>query len=235
MKTPGGPFGAVLAAAAERADVDAFRPAMDGMRPRIAGLPEYLLRLDDLVDLRLGRMRLRIHHVDARGADAGNDQIAPLEEGVAGERRQRRRAGIPAEMVELVALVGHRHGVDDLAVGRRAGLHVDHRERVGLREVRAEQQGVGEFLRRRLHRKFRRRRGRSDQASSSWEFPSWLRRRGTRHGDFCLNSGAANGFADNLSARGSVTESHSRETTRSSAVPEAAYYRCWHATPGELE
>src|SRR4249919_2993181 len=30
------------------------------------------------------------------------------------------------------ALVGHRHGVDDLAVCRRAGLHVDHRERVGL-------------------------------------------------------------------------------------------------------
>ena len=47
-------------------------------------------------------------------------------------------------MVELVALVGHRHRVDDLAISGRAGLHIDHRERVGLREVRAEQQSVGE-------------------------------------------------------------------------------------------
>ena len=86
----------------------------------------------------------------------GDDQVAPLEERVAGERRQGRRAGVPAEMVELVALVGHRHRVDDLAEGGRAGLHVDHRERVGLREVRAEQQGVGEVLRRSFHRKLRR-------------------------------------------------------------------------------
>ena len=49
-------------------------------------------------------------------------------------------------MVELVALVGHRHRVDDLAISGRAGLHIDHRERVGLREVRAEQQSVGEVL-----------------------------------------------------------------------------------------
>ena len=150
------PVGAVLAAAAERTDIDAFRSAMDRMRPRIAGLPEHLLRLDDLVDLRLRRMRLRIDHVDARGADARDDQVAPLEEGVAGERRQGRRAGVPAEMVKLVALVGHRHRVDDLAVCRRAGLHVDDRERVGLREVRAQQQGVGEVLGRRFHRQFRR-------------------------------------------------------------------------------
>ena len=74
---------------------------------------------------------------------------------MAGERRQCRRAGVPTEMVELVALVGHRHRVDDLAVCGRAGLHVDHRERVGVREVRAEQQGVGEVLRRSFHRKLR--------------------------------------------------------------------------------
>ena len=49
-------------------------------------------------------------------------------------------------MVELVPLVGHRHRVDDLAVGRRAGLHVDHRERVGLREVRAQIHVAGHNL-----------------------------------------------------------------------------------------
>ena len=76
---------------------------------------------------------------------------------MAGERRQGRRAGVPAEMVEFVALARHRHCVDDLAICRRAGLHVDYSERIGLREVRPQQQGVREFLRRRFHRKLRRR------------------------------------------------------------------------------
>ena len=71
------------------------------------------------------------------GTEAGaiyvprDDQVAALEEGMAGERRQCGRAGVPTEMMELVALVGHRHRVDDLTEGRRARLHVDHRERVG--------------------------------------------------------------------------------------------------------
>src|SRR6266511_5472414 len=55
-----------------------------------------------------------------------NDQIPPFEKRVAGERRQGGRASIPAEMVELVALVGHHYRVDDLAKSRGAGLHVDH-------------------------------------------------------------------------------------------------------------
>src|SRR5215470_11916148 len=58
-------------------------------------------------------------------------------------------------MVKLVALVGHRYCVDDLAKSARAGFYVDHRERVGLREVRAEQQRVGEVLSRGFHRKLR--------------------------------------------------------------------------------
>ncbi len=84
------------------------------------------------MDLRLRGMGLRIDYVDARGADARDDQIAPLQESVTGEWRQCGRAGVPAKMVELVALVRHGHGVDDLAKRWRAGLHIDHRERVGL-------------------------------------------------------------------------------------------------------
>src|SRR6516164_11703845 len=49
---------AILAAAAERADVNAFRSAMDGVRPRVARLLEHFLRFDDLVNLRLGRVGL---------------------------------------------------------------------------------------------------------------------------------------------------------------------------------
>src|ERR1039457_4936310 len=59
-------------------------------------------------------------------------------------------------MVKLVPLVGHRHRVDDLTEGRRAGPYVDHCERVGLREVWAEQQSIGKALRRSFHRKLRR-------------------------------------------------------------------------------
>src|SRR5882757_4438712 len=59
-------------------------------------------------------------------------------------------------MVKLVSLVGHRHRVDDLTIGWRAGLHVDHGERVGFRKVRTKQQGVGEALWRSFHCKLRR-------------------------------------------------------------------------------
>src|SRR5262245_13919785 len=59
-------------------------------------------------------------------------------------------------MVELVALVGHRHRVDDLAKSRRPRLHVDDRESIGFGEIRAKQQRVGEVLRWSLHCELRR-------------------------------------------------------------------------------
>ena len=89
---------------------------MDRMRPRITRLFEDLFRLDNLMDLCLRWMGLGVHHIDTRRADAWNNEIAPLEEGVPRERRKGRGAGVPAEMMKLVALVRHRHRVDDLAV-----------------------------------------------------------------------------------------------------------------------
>ena len=47
-------IGTILAAAAESADVNAFRPAVNRMRPRVAGLFKDLLGLDNLVNLRFG-------------------------------------------------------------------------------------------------------------------------------------------------------------------------------------
>ncbi len=67
---------------------------------------------------------------------------------MAAQRRERRRTCVPAEMMKLVTLIRHRHRVHDLAVSGRAGLHVDDRQRVGLREVRAEHEGEGQGLRR---------------------------------------------------------------------------------------
>src|SRR5579863_548292 len=156
-KNTGRTVRAILAAAAKRADVNPFWPTVDSVGPRIASLFEDFLGLDDLMDLRLGGMGLGIDHIKARRTDARNDQIAPLEEGVPGKRRQGRRAGVPAEMVEFVALVGHRHRVDDLAISRGAVLDVNDGERIGLRRVAAEQSGVSEFLRRPFHRELRRR------------------------------------------------------------------------------
>ena len=80
--------GAIFATAAKRAHVDPFRPAMDRMRPRVASPFEHLLRFNDLVNLRFGRIWFRIDDVEARGPDPGDDQVAPLEECVAGEWRQ---------------------------------------------------------------------------------------------------------------------------------------------------
>src|SRR5262245_49780618 len=59
--------------------------------------------------------------------------------------------------MELVALVRHRHGVDDLAIRARAGLDVDHCQGVRFRKIGAEQQSVSEVLRRSFHRQLWRR------------------------------------------------------------------------------
>src|SRR5579862_3936515 len=85
-------IGAVLAGAAERAPVDAFGAAVNGVWTRIAGPAHDLVRFDDLDDARAPWIGLRIDHVQPRRAYAGNDQIATLEERVSGHRRERRRA-----------------------------------------------------------------------------------------------------------------------------------------------
>src|SRR4029450_12434768 len=82
--------GAVLAATAERRNVDAFRPAMNRMGPRVSGLLEDLLRLDDLVYRRLGGIRLGIDDVDAGRGHAGDNEITAFEESMPRQRLNRR-------------------------------------------------------------------------------------------------------------------------------------------------
>ena len=108
--------GAVRARAPERADVDALGAAMDRVGPRVPGLAEVFLRLNHLVQLGLRRMRVGVDDVDARRAQTGDDQEPAPEEGVAREGRKGRAAGIPAEVVELVALVRHHDRVHERAV-----------------------------------------------------------------------------------------------------------------------
>ena len=146
MKTPAGPASPSVPAAAERADVDALGPAVHGVRARVAGLSQHLLRLDDLDDRRLGRIGLRVDDIDARRADAGNDQIAALEERMARERRQSRTAGVPAEVMELVAHDSACRADRWPCQSWRARVDIDDRERVGLRAVRRQEHGVGQLL-----------------------------------------------------------------------------------------
>ena len=138
--------------AAERRHVDAARPAMHGVRARIAGLLGDLLRLDHLDDLRIARVGLGVEDVDARGAQARHHQIAPLDMRVRHLRAQARRAGVPAEVVELVAGIQRRDVADNLRIGRRCRIDVDDRDPVGFFPFGIERRHVGEPFGRRLHR-----------------------------------------------------------------------------------
>ena len=103
---------------AERADVHAARAAVHGVRPRVSRALGDFLRGDSLDQLRLSRIRLRVDDVDVRRAQPGRDQVAPLDVRMRRVRTEMRAAGVPAEVVQLVAGAGHRDAPDDLAVGR---------------------------------------------------------------------------------------------------------------------
>ena len=148
--------GRVALRVAERGHVDAARSAMDGVRARVAGLGGQLLRLDHLDDLRGARIGLGVEDVDARGAQSRHDEVAPLHMRVRHVRAEAGRAGVPAEMVQLVARVRHRHGVEDASVARRRRVDIHHRDRVRPLAVRIEGGDVGDGLRRGLRRHARR-------------------------------------------------------------------------------
>ena len=109
--------GAVAVRRAERADVDGVRAAVDGVRAAVAALRHQLVRLNRLDDLRAARVRLRVHDVHARRLQARHQQVAPLDVRVRHVRAERRAAGVPAEMVQLVADVRQIEPADNLPVG----------------------------------------------------------------------------------------------------------------------
>src|SRR5690606_29195739 len=92
----------------ERRDIDALRAAMDGVGARVAGTLGDLAWLDHLHDLRVSGIGLGIEDVDARGAQPRHDEIAALSMRMRSVRTETGRACVPAEMMELVAGVGHR-------------------------------------------------------------------------------------------------------------------------------
>jgi hypothetical protein len=83
---------------------------------------------------------------------------------------------------------GASHRVNHLTESRRARLYVDDCERIGLREVRAEQQSIGKVLRRSFHCKLRRCMKRRVGASSSWYCLLSLRGRAPTRLERCSQS-----------------------------------------------
>ncbi len=96
---------------AEHTDNDlAARNAVDGMRCREIVL-EHLVGVDHFLDARIARV-CRIEDVNSGRALAGDDQVVASQPfGV-----KRRRTGVPAEVVKLVAHVRHFDSVDQFTV-----------------------------------------------------------------------------------------------------------------------
>ncbi len=86
QENPAGP--ALAFGIAESIGVDAFRSAVDGVHPGIAGFLGDLLGLDHLHDLRITRIGFGIEDVQSRRAQARHDEVAPLHMRVRGVRAQ---------------------------------------------------------------------------------------------------------------------------------------------------
>ena len=135
---------------AERRDVDAVGPAMDGVRPAIAGRLDHLFRLDHPHDRRVLRVGLGVDDVDARRAQARHHEIAPLHMRMRRVGAEARAACVPAEMVQLVARLRHVDAADDLRIGGRGGVDIDHGDGVGHVALRRKRRHVSQRLGRRL-------------------------------------------------------------------------------------
>src|SRR5204862_91840 len=79
-------------------------------------------------------------------AEARHDQVTALERALVALVAEGARARVPAEVVELVARGRQLRPADDPAVGRRAGIAVDHGHGVALPSGRIERRDVGELL-----------------------------------------------------------------------------------------
>jgi hypothetical protein len=106
----GDPAGAVIAVGAAQGEKeDPAGPAVDGVRPRVAGLGGQLLGLDLADDAGIAGVGLGIQHIDPRGADPWDDQVEALQRCAVAAMTlvaQGAGTGAPAEVVQLVACGG---------------------------------------------------------------------------------------------------------------------------------
>ena len=110
----------------ESADVNAFRPTMNGVRTRIIRARKNFFRLDHFDHLRFSRIGLRVDNVNARRAQPRHNQVTTLDVRMRGVRAKGRTARIPTKVMQLVAKLRHLDLTDALAVGARVGINIDN-------------------------------------------------------------------------------------------------------------
>src|SRR5919202_1755974 len=147
----------------ERAHVDTLRAAVDGVGAAVAGSLVQLVWLYHLDYARLSRVGLGVDDVHARRAQTRDDQIPALYVRVGCVGAKRRAAGVPAEVVQLIAGSRHLHAPDDLTVSLRARIGIEDSERVRAPVTvavqgcaRVQDRHIGKLLSRRMHRHARR-------------------------------------------------------------------------------
>ena len=128
---------------------------MHGVRPGVAGPGRHLLGVDRPDQCRLPRIGLRIEDVDVRRPQARRDEVPAFDVRMGRIRAEARAAGVPSEVMQLVARARHGHPADDLRIGRRLRVDVDHRQPVRALALGIELGHVGVPLGRGLRRQAR--------------------------------------------------------------------------------
>ena len=88
-------------------------------------------RFDDLDNLQLLRIRLRVYDMDAGGARSCYHEIAPLKVRVGRIRAKGSTACVPAKVMQFISDIRQIDPTDDFAVGLGARIGVDNQHRIG--------------------------------------------------------------------------------------------------------
>jgi len=140
---------AILEAFAHPREID--RKLFDAQEAREIGAAIGIDWESSPFDIEQFRIGLGVEHGDVRRAQTRGDEVPALHVRVRGVGAQAGTAGVPAEVVQLVA--GPRQGrpAHDLRIGRRPGIHVDHGQAIRTRAPRIELRHVRVLFRRGLH------------------------------------------------------------------------------------
>src|SRR5687768_3273095 len=134
--------------AAECVHVDAVGTAVHGVRCGVSRLRDHLFTLNDLHEARVARVGRRVDDVDARAARSRHYEISTFHVRIGRVCAEMRAAGVPAEMMQLVATVREIQLAHEPPVVARCRIGVDDTEGVLLsvlpgREERDVRQRLG--------------------------------------------------------------------------------------------
>ena len=139
--------GAVTGGRTEGTDEDAGGAAVNGVRAAVASARGDGFRFDDFDDFGILGIGLGVDDVNAGRTNAGDDEVAALHVGMGIVGAEAGTAGVPAEVVEFIAFIGHIDLAHLLRVGGRGGIDVNDTNRVGLPSMsRIQQRDVGELF-----------------------------------------------------------------------------------------